>query len=258
VANNTVIHTVGSTDLKPQSAKSYAFGFILQPIGGLDVSIDYWRFDYTDLITPDEGPQAIVENDCADGVPNDPRVSRDAGGQLRNVSSFFINAGSVLTDGVDLATSYALPVHRFGDFLLSVDATWIDEFDVQLDADSPAFNARGNRNFTNAFRSTPVWRANTSLRWSTGPYSANLTVRYIDSYHNDQGNTTIASWTTLDAQYAFTLSDFFARKTTLTVGGNNVLDKDPPSLGDRIRPGYDDVVHDVRGRIVYAQIEVSF
>ncbi len=258
VANNTVIRVVGSDDLKPQEAESYAFGVILQPLGGLDVSLDYWRFDYTDLITPDEGPQAIVDNDCGDGVANDPRVSRDAGGQLRTVNSFFINAGSVLTDGIDMSASYALPSFGLGDLSLGVDATWIRTFEVQLDESSAPFDARGNRNFTNPFRSTPVWRANTSLNWSSGAHGANLTVRYIDGYRNDQGNTEVASWTTLDAQYSFTLGDFFARETTLTIGANNLLDKEPPSLGDRVRPGYDDVVHDVRGRIAYAQVEVSF
>lgn len=258
VANNTVIRVVGSDDLKPQEAESYAFGVILQPVGGLDVSFDYWRFDYTDLITPDEGPQAIVDNDCADGVPNDPRVLRDAGGQLRTVNSFFINAGSVLTDGIDLSASYALPSFGIGELSLGVDATWIRTFEVQLDESSEPFDARGNRNFTNPFRSTPVWRANTSLNWSSGAHGANLTVRYIDSYRNDQGDTEVAAWTTLDAQYSFTLGDFFARETTLSIGANNLLDKDPPSLGDRVRPGYDDVVHDVRGRIAYAQVEVSF
>lgn len=258
VANNTVVQVVGSKDLKPQDAKSYALGFILKPLHGLDASIDYWRFDYKDLITPDEGPQAIVENDCADGIPNDPRVTRDAGGQLRNVSSFFINAGSVLTDGLDLAASYALPAGRLGKLSLGVNATWIRTFRIQLDASSAPFDAVGSRNFNNPFRSTPQWRGNTSLGWSHGAHSANLTARFIDSYLNDQGNTPIASWTTFDAQYALMLPDFFAGTTTFTVGANNLLGKDPPSLGDKIRPGYDDVVHDVRGRILYAQVEVSF
>lgn len=258
VANNTVVRVVGSEDLKPQQAENYTFGLILQPASGVDVSLDYWRFDYEDLITPDEGAQAIVTNDCADGIPNDPRISRDAGGQLRTVSSLFINAGSVLTQGIDLAANYELPWRRLGQFGFNLSATWLHNFDIQLDEDSPQIDGRGNRNFTNPFRSTPVWRANTSLNWHSGAHDANLTVRYIDSYHNDQGDTEVAAWTTLDAQYSLTLADFFAAKTTLTIGANNVLDRDPPSLGDRIRPGYDDVVHDVRGRIGYAQIEVAF
>ena len=258
VANNTVVRVVGSKDLKPQDAKSYSFGVILKPLRGLDTSIDYWRFDYTDLITPDEGPQAIVENDCADGVPNDPRVARDAGGQLRNVTSFFINAGSVLTDGLDVAANYALPWNVLGDLSFGVNATWVRTFRIQLDDASPAFDAVGSRNFTNPFRSTPEWRANATMGWRLGAHSANLIARYIDGYLNDQNDTPIASWTTFDAQYSLTTDLGFAKRTTLTFGANNLFDKDPPSLGDRVRPGYDDVMHDVRGRIVYAQIEVSF
>jgi iron complex outermembrane receptor protein len=258
VANNTVVRIVGSESLKPQDAESYAFGVIVQPMSRLSASIDYWRFDYTDLITPDEGPQAIVENDCADGVPDDPRVTRDAGGQLRTVTSFFINAGSVLTDGVDVSANYALPWNAIGDLSLGLNATWVRTFRIQLDDTSPAFDAVGNRNFTNPFRSTPEWRANATLGWSWGAHSANLIARYIDSYLNDQGNTKIASWTTFDAQYSVTPEQDFFKRTTFTVGANNLFDREPPSLGDRVRPGYDDVMHDVRGRIVYAQIEVAF
>lgn len=258
VANNTVVFLQGSEDLKPQEAESYTFGVILRPARALDVSIDYWRFDYTDLITPDEGAQAIVLNDCADGVADDPRITRDAGGQLRTVTSFFINAGSVVTDGVDLAANYVLPFNRLGEFSVGMNATWIRKFDIQLDAESPTIDGRGNRNFTNPFRSTPVWRGNTSLHWSSGAHSANLIARYIDSYRNDQNATTVDSWITLDAQYSLRLPDLLASDTQLTFGANNVLDEEPPTLGDKVRPGYDDVVHDVRGRIAYVELKVSF
>lgn len=257
-ANNTTVFLQGSEDLKPQEAESYAFGVILRPLPELNVSVDYWRFDYTDLITPDEGAQAIVLNDCADGVANDPRITRDAGGQLRTVTSFFINAGSVVTDGLDLAADYALPSNPLGDFSLGVNATWINKFDIQLDDSSPVIDGRGNRNFTNPFRSTPVWRANTSLNWSRGDYGANLTVRYIDSYFNDQSNTTVDDWITVDAQYSLKLPELLAQETRLIIGANNLFDKVPPTLGDKVRPGYDDVTHDVRGRITYVELKLSF
>lgn len=51
-----------------------------------------------------------------------------------------------------------------------------------------------------------------------------------------------------DLQYAYTTGG--EKPLTVRVGANNVFDQEPPSLGDRERPGYDDTVHDVRGRIL--------
>ncbi len=113
----------------------------------MDVSLDYGASTMKNLITPDEGAQAIVTNDCADGIPNDPRIGRDAGGQLlRTVNSLFINAGSVLLrhrPGGELR----LPWRQLGQFGVSVSVTWLHKFDIQLDEDSPKIDGRGNRNF---------------------------------------------------------------------------------------------------------------
>ena len=88
---NTATRTVGSPDLSPQSADNYNFGVIVRPIENMSVGLDYWSYDYTNLISSDEGPQAIILNDCLDdGIPNDPRIERSGGGNIVLVTSNFI------------------------------------------------------------------------------------------------------------------------------------------------------------------------
>ena len=108
------------------------------------------------------------------------------------------------------------------------------------------------------------------------------TLNYIDSYRNDQGNNReVDAWTTLDAMYAYTFTGLVGDgDTTLSIGVNNIGDKDPPGLvradddGNPIprfdedglfvrglfdRPGYDDRAgHDLRGRIVYVRFKHAF
>lgn len=250
----------GGENLSPQSAKNFNVGAVLRPFDGFTVSLDYWTFDYEDLITLDEGAQAILENDCgADGIPNDPRIERDSGGNIRRVNSSFVNTGSVKTDGLDLGVGYDFSIGRFGELALSSQASYIDKFTVKTTDDAPSFDAVGSRNFLNQFRSLPQWRANTSVQWTLASHTLTTTVRHIDGYLNDQNNVSVAAHTTLDLQYAFSTEKLLnGRLTVLRLGANNVLDRDPPSIGAGTRPGFDEEVHDVRGRIMYISATQSF
>lgn len=254
------LRVAGGEGLKPQSARNFNLGAIFNPASGLKFSVDYFNFDYEDLITPDEGAQAIIENDCADdGIPNDPRVERDASGAIRRVNSSFINTGQVKTDGIDLGADYTFSAGEFGDINLATRASWINKFEVRENDDAVAFDAVGSRNFRNQFRSLPEWRVNFTGMWFRGPHRITGTVRYIDSYLNDQNDEQIDSSTTLDLQYALELEGLFSEKpTNFSIGANNVFDKDPPTLGDGVRPGYDEEVHSIRGRILYVSVTQAF
>lgn len=276
--NNVGIVVQGAPDLAPQESDNYALGVVFTG-NRVRASVDYWRFDYTDLIAPGESAQAIVENDCADdGVTNDPRVIRDAGGQLRQVLQQFTNVGSVETDGIDLAADVSLDVFD-GNLNIMGQATYVFAFDVDSDGDGTVdFDGAGSRNFSNTFATMPELRANIGASYMRGNHTGTVFYRYIDSYENDQGNNAeVDAWGVVEAQYTYSIQDLLGSggETTLTVGVNNLFDEDPPALAqnnadgtprtrfrpdgtyDRSwigRPGYDDRAgHDLRGRIIYVR-----
>ncbi len=285
--NNISVNVVGAPGLKPQESENFNVGFLIQTEVGFRASIDYWNFDYTDLIAAGATPQAIVNNDCLDdGIPNDPRVIRDAGGQLRQVNSEFVNIGRVETNGIDVNADYTVDV---GASTLIFDAalTQVMNFDVDGDGDGVTeFDGAGSRNFSNNFSTMPELRAHGGVTWIWGDHSANLTARYIDGYDNDQSNNgPVDSWTTLDAQYSIVLPGLISEgDTRFTIGVNNLTDEEPPALtrctddgfgncgailpfqnaGSGVfdgtdRPGYDDRAgHDIRGRIVYVRFVQAF
>jgi iron complex outermembrane receptor protein len=281
LSNNITVNVVGAPGLKPQESENFNVGFVLNTDFGLRASIDYWNFDYTDLIAAGETAQAIVNNDCLDdGLPNDPRVIRDAGGQLRQVNSEFVNIGAVETDGIDINADYTMDVGN-STLIFDAAATQVMSFDVDVDGDgSTEFDGAGSRNFSNNFSTMPELRAHAGVTWLMGDHSANLTFRHIDSYKNDQSNDAeVDSWNTIDAQYSILLPGLIGEgDTRLTVGVNNLTDEDPPALyrndanGNRLplqgaggvfdgidRPGYDDRAgHDIRGRIVYFRFVQGF
>lgn len=257
VTSIAVVVNQGDENLKPQSADSFTVGFVAE-LSRMNVSLDYWSFDYEDLITSDEGAQAILANDCSDGVPDDPRVSRRADGTVLGITSEFINTGSVKTDGADISLDYEMDASGWFDAMrFSFGATYINKFDVKTNSNSASFDGAGSRNFTNQFRSMPEWRGNLGVTWERGSHMVSAQFRYIDSYKNDQPNpeSTIGSWTTVDGQYLIRLFD---DRSQLSIGVKNLFDEDPPSLGDQVRPGYDNLIHNVLGRMIYATYSQSF
>lgn len=248
------LNVSGGPGLAPQSSENINLGMIFQLENGLDLTLDYWRFDYTDLIAQGQSGQSIIDNDCADdGVPNDPRIERDGGGNIRRVFSLFSNTGSVVTDGFDLGARYGWDVAG-GIFTLNSQMSYINKFEVT--DDGVTFDAVGSRNFNNQFSSLPELRANLSGSWTNDAHTITATTRFIDSYMNDANDEEVDSFTTFDLHYSYTTGG--EAPLTLRIGANNLFDEEPPSLGQRERPGYDDTVHDVRGRILSVSLTKQY
>jgi iron complex outermembrane receptor protein len=275
--NNIAVTVEGSPGLTPQEAENINLGIVFQT-DNFRAAIDYFLFDYTDLIAPDASPQAIVDNDCLDdGIPNDPRVIRDAGGQLREVKSQFVNIGSVETDGIDVTADYNMELGA-GQLSLRAGATFVNSFDVDSDGDGTQdFDGAGNRNFLNSFSTMPELRGHVGGTYFVGDHVFNGTVRYIDGYDNDQsGNNPVDSWTTLDLLYSYTFAGLIGDgDTSITVGVNNVFNEDPPALNRGLprinpetgiynrgwidRPGYDSRAgHSLVGTEYYVRFKHAF
>ena len=255
VTNIAIITTQGGDSLKPQSSDSLTLGIVME-VNATDISLDYWSFDYTDLITSDEGAQAILANDCNDGVVDDSRIRRRPDGTVAEITSEFINTGSVKTNGLDIALAHSLDSTNLFDAVnFNFAATYINEFEVQTNSSSATFDGAGSRNFKNQFRSMPKIRGNLGVTFEKGAHTVSTQLRYIDDYDNDQSNTTIDSFVTLDGQYS---TQLFNENARLSIGIKNIMDEDPPSLGANVRPGYDNVMHNVLGRSIYMSLTQSF
>lgn len=248
--------------LRPQSARVANFGLLLQPAAHVGISLDYWTTHYRDVIAQRRSFQAILDDDCRDdGRPNDPRVRRDSSGQLSGVTTDYENVARVRTEGVDLNAYYDIDA-PFGELRLSADATLLTEFAVAA-AGGGLEDKLGSRNDTNGFGPTPERRLNLALAWARDRHGARLTLRYIDSYRNDEVASLpeIDAWKTVDLSYAYRFPDLLGGEATVSVGANNATDEDPlplPSGRDgaqryNLRPGFDGFVHDIRGRELYVR-----
>lgn len=237
--------------LEPQEADAYNLGITWSP-GDLTASVDYWRFDYQDFITP-ESPAALLNAD-----PANPQIERGPDGNAVKITTYYRNAGSVETDGIDFSLAYLADLGSLGTLRPSIQGTYILSYDLD-DPILGRIDGLGNVNDENFGDSNVELRANLGLQWMLGRHSAHGYLRYIGEYENDNDdNAELDNWARLDLQYAYRLDGLFGgtENTTFTVGMLNALNEAAPQVRNSI--GYDATVHDPRGRMIYLSVSQNF
>lgn len=245
------VRTVGADDLKPERADVFNMGATFLPLPGLTLDIDYWRFDYQDIIVK-ESAQAII-----DANPFDPKIIREAG-QILRIDTSYINAPAVTTDGIDLKGLYTFESKNGDSFKLSADVTYISKYVIQTVPGGPKQDVSGSRNFRTFARSLPKWRSTLGGQWSRDALAASVFVRTISGYEDDQRDTPVDHHITVDTQLRYDVSNFgkFEQGLVLALGVINVFDQYPPDVGTTV--GYDSKVHDPRGRVIYLRVQSAF
>jgi iron complex outermembrane receptor protein len=243
--------TSGDPDLKPEKSESLTFGAQWRPLGGLELSLDAWRFDYRDQVVK-ESAQAVINQAAADdlagrtGTDAQSRLTRSASGALTFVQLYFINASSIETQGVDLSARYGRDLWG-GRASAAADWTYVDRYDIRLNASAGAVSGVGSTNLNNIGRSLPRNRGELVLDWRDGRQALTGLVHYTAGYANDRSGITdasIASQTTIDLLYTRSVGT----DIDLTLGAVNIADKAPPLA--QFAFGYDPVVADPRGRVI--------
>lgn len=262
------VRTEGNDELVPEESKAYNIGFSYEPIDDWSIEIDYWNFKFDDLIIQ-ENAQAVLNDD-----PTNPdriiRAGDPLTGPLLQINNTYVNASELRTSGIDFVTSYKMDTDM-GTFTPSIHATYITKYDLD-DPQAGIIDGAGRRNFNNVGVSSPELRANLGLNWRSGYHAANVFVRYISSYDDDQncsdgtpnlagcadGFYEIDSMVTFDAQYNIDLGGVMNTETAyvLSIGGINLTDEEPPQVFTN--SGFDSKVHDPRGRQLYVRLAVEF
>lgn len=247
--------------LRPAESDVANLGLSWSITDSVELGIDYWLFDYGQVIIQ-QNAQVILNAAVAGDPAAQSQVIRDpATGLLLRVNSHYANASSLKTDGFDVSLVYETETADGSTFAVGADATLISSYDL-IDPQAGSIDGLGRRNFANFATSTPELRANAFVAWQRDNHGANVFLRYVDGYADDQlaagqgpeAFRPIDSFVTVDAQYSFR----FDREVwpTITVGAINLFAEDPPYVSTN--GGYDSKVHDPRGRLLYAKATFDF
>jgi iron complex outermembrane receptor protein len=163
--------------LKPETSTTGTMGLVYSPhqLQGLNFTLDYYRITVKGIIG------SVSANDILDGcyVQGDPdlcaRFSRNANGSIAYLNESLANIGTLKTEGYDFGAHYRLPQLAYGQFVLGLDSSYLRKYDLRSSVNAPVEGLAG---FVSGTGGLFRLRANASLGWSLGNYSASWTARY--------------------------------------------------------------------------------
>ena len=250
------VRAEGSTDLKPETSTNTNLGLVYSPTDNLNLRLDWWQFEYEDVITI-ENAQGKLNAD-----PNGPSVSR-VNGVLNGMQVSYINAATVDTDGIDVSADWNIPAGDAGDFGVQLAYSRFNSYEIP-DGNGGKKDVVGSFNHDNFVRSLPEAKWNLTADWERGNHSAAVVLYHVDSYTTGRAvpasavgfDNNIDSWQTVDASYNFNFN-IGDSQAVLTIGGKNLTDEEAPRVYDAANFSYDPKQHDPRGRLYYARVKFA-
>ncbi|WP_043320118.1 TonB-dependent siderophore receptor [Microbulbifer sp. HZ11] len=244
----------GSDELKPEESENYNIGVIFQPTDDLDFKLDYWRVDYTNLITVENAQGKLLAN--LDG----PDIQRDQFGNLSGINVEYFNSSSVDVAGLDFESIWQVN----DQWSTALNIAHFLSYEITNEAGNTV-EAAGYFNYDNFARSMPKTKANLAINWMSDRQTAGLNINYISSYDMRQAvpdteQAGVDSVVTLDTQYSrsFAFGMTEDAETTLSIGIQNLLDEAPPRAYNGANLSYDPKQHNPLGRVFYARAKYSF
>ncbi|REL27578.1 TonB-dependent receptor [Thalassotalea euphylliae] len=238
----------GNVDLQEETSDTFTVGVVVQPMDGLDFTLDYFSIEIEDAIASFGVNNTLnvcynVAQDINDVTCQN--ISRRTDGNVSLVKSLNENIGLIETSGIDF------------------NITYNTEFDFGLFGNGSSLNVQFRSTFLDKYESTPIaalpdqinkcdgyfgntcgaprpeFQSNTRINWTTGDLTLSALVRYIGETEDDQiseGTATADELVVpeLDSKIYLDLSAAYVVSDALKVnfGVKNILDEEPQLLGD--------------------------
>lgn len=253
--------TLGNKDLDAENSEAVNFGLSWNLTEDLNLTLDYWRYDHTDIVDVDANTTLKA---CIAGTA--PKVTTvealngafgcvvDAGNDLVFLRTGFFNVGSQTTDGVDFKADYRVETD-FGTFKPYVAATRTLSYERQLTPDEAAEDLLGKLSGASEI-ARPDLVADAGADWTYQRWSASLGAHYVSSLGDGDfkfDNETVDAWLTFNASLSFEVSS----QQDIRFAVRNLTDKAPPYASSPTN-GYASSVHDWLGRVWTLRYNIRF
>lgn len=248
---NTQIEGIfgGNPNLQEEESETFTLGMVIQPLDGLDITIDYFDISVEEAIFVLGGGVNNVLDICYVQVQdaNSPfcqAVSRRADGNVNTVEVLNENIGGIETNGIDVAVKYVMDMDAgfFGQgstLDVSFRSTFLDTFDVQPVVELPDVEVCAGQFGDICGEPRPEEQFNTRITWINGPLTLSALWRFIgetewDEIANSGVDPATASVPKLDSLNYLDLSAAYQFDESIRVnfGIKNVFDELPTFVGD--------------------------
>jgi outer membrane receptor protein involved in Fe transport len=264
----------GNPNLSPETGNTLTAGAVFSPsfLRRLTLSADYWRYDIKGAIGA-PGAQTVLDLCYRQNIAQYcSLVSRNALGQITNISNLRENIGGIRTAGVDVSVKYSQPTD-IGTFRLSFDGTYTDSYRSTAISAQPTTavdyagffrdsTAGGEGNFAK-FRSLTMvnfdaggLRLMARHRFISGVDVRNLDTAAGTACAGTNAKTVQAASGPVTCRYEIGAANYvdlsagysFEEGVTMSVGVNNLLDRGVDPLTRDFR------TYDILGRYMYVQL----
>jgi iron complex outermembrane recepter protein len=252
--------TGGNTDLQPEKSKNFSLGFVVEPTQQLSFSADLWWIrlkntigalsETTVLGDPATFAQYIKRNSTGDlSIDGFSCPGADCGYlDLRQQ-----NLGGTRTNGADFSFLYREGLGANGNLTLGINTTFVHNYEYQDFIGSP-----WNQNVGVYVGVGPIfrWQHAATATWKIGNWTIGGVGHYKSGYLDQDPSNKVNSYATADAFVTWAAT----KGLTLTLGVNNLTDRDPPysNQNEVFQANYDPRFTDPTGRKYYARASYSF
>jgi iron complex outermembrane recepter protein len=264
----------GNPNLKPETSNEWTFGTVVTPhwVPGLTVTTDYYSVLVRNEISTYD-PNALLA-DCYNGAAYVVSQAvacnlvgfghRAADGSQGLINLDNVNIGDELTQGIDFTASYGfdaakayIPVPGHITMTGSVNYLLKDT----ITAGGASVKNAGTFNVgIGGGTAEPRFKALLDTTYAQDAWSADFTERYYGSAHNVSTALSPGDFEGNQVPGVFYSDISFSYKyknVGVTVGVDNLFDKDPPFVGTA-NLTLTDAGYDFTGRFVYSKFTVTF
>lgn len=257
------VTTGGNKTLKPETSNSYTAGVVISPSflrdsgfsKRLDLEVNYYDIALRGAIGA-VGANTLLSR-CAltgDALSCGAIRRSPVTGNVLGINALLQNIGAFTTNGIDMTMTYRSPETGYGNFGLFFSGTYLLKY-REIDPATSGFTRipRDGTEKGSPDQAYPRFKGNAAFDWSLGPVQANLTGRYISPVIDTADGVRLSPKFYLDVAVGFrppVLND----RLLLSVGVNNVLDRDPPACASCNNSAYDPGTYDTPGRFGFVRL----
>lgn len=218
----------GNQSLESEIAESETYGIVIRPrfLEGFTASFDWFDIEIANAIENLSAEDILVACYDSSAFPNEPACGlfqRDAGGQIVDFSSGFVNVGLVEFAGLQSAMSYNFDIGRFGDMRLTLNHLFTERH-----RETPG---SGNTDVQEGEVGRAEHRITASAIWSRGDWRVFNQFRWLDGVVFDNADDEFSrnvpgfgSWFVMDTSISYALND----NIDLQLNIDNLLDRKAP------------------------------
>ena len=258
------VFSQGNVNLKPETSTTWTAGGVYSPSwarGGfvrtLNFELNYYRINLKNAI--DSVPATLTLTRCA--VDADPiscaAISRTGSGSVAGISARLLNLNGIKTSGIDGTVNFRSSDVLGGSIGLSMNAAYLIKYDIipPADLNAPTIKCVKTERCAAGDQAYPRFKLNSTLDFSTPSAGISFTGRYISSV--TEGNGHVMGNVFYGDIQAFFSPAWMDHRTRLTVGVNNVFDRDPPACFTCDSANFDPSTYDIPGQFGYVRLSIA-